>query len=83
MKRMAMILAIIAGAFLLASCAEKTRPPGIPAELRAIMSTNREIALPPLHPDFESIAASLLTADFAPDIVRQLEKTWRNRENKA
>ena len=63
--------AIAASAFLLASCAG-TQPEGIPAELRAIMDANREIALPPLYPDFESMIDSLFTAGFNPETAARV-----------
>ena len=70
---------IIASAILLASCADPQPQAGssaelsIPAELRAIMRANREIALPPPHPDFDEIAAGFLTPGAPNDIMRQLQ----------
>jgi len=70
MKR-TFLSAIAASALLLASCAD-TQPEGIPEELRAIMDANREIALPPLHPDFESMIDSLFTAGFNPETAARV-----------
>ena len=64
MKRMAAILALAATALLLASCAEPRPPASLPAELREIMSANRAIALPSLHPDFDIVVDGLLTQGF-------------------
>ena len=61
MKRMSTIFALAASAILLASCAGRNA--GIPAELREIMRASREIALPPLHPDFNEMLANFLTPD--------------------
>jgi len=69
MKHMATIFALAASAILLASCTDpqpagNSAELGIPTELRAIMEANREIALPPPRPDFDSIVAGMLTQDF-------------------
>jgi len=78
MKRMALIFALAAVAILLVSCAEP-QPAGIPAELRAIMEANRAIALPPLHPDFESLIDSILTPDFNPETAARIAEVLRRQ----
>ena len=78
MKRMTAVFAIAASAILLASCADP-QPAGIPAELRAIMETNRAIALPPLHPDFENLIDSLFTSDFSPETAARIAEVLRQQ----
>jgi len=64
MRRMSTIFVLAASAILLASCADPQPQAGIPAELRELINANREIALPPPHPDFEALLDNFLTPDF-------------------
>ncbi|MCL2609910.1 MAG: S41 family peptidase [Treponema sp.] len=65
MKSPNRIQAVIACAFLLASCSKTPTSEftgiEITPELRAIMESGRASAFPPLHPDFWEVAADLLT----------------------
>ena len=69
MKRIAIILAIAAAAFSLASCAEPAadawawtgEPEPFPEALREMVAANRLVALPPPRADFAEASARLLT----------------------
>ena len=80
MKSPNLVQALIACAFLLASCSKPPLPEftgiEITPELRAIMETGRNTAFPPLHPDFWEITAGFLTP-FDPDEDLRVSETVR------
>jgi len=70
-------LAVISVMVALASCAEPGPPPGVPAELRAIVEANRAIALPPLHPDFSDRIGEFALPDFDREMAARVARVMR------